>query len=148
MIDLGDLGLAVCAEQAILALQRNQILALQVEPNLPPVRGNGDMLTILLCNLVGNSINYTQNGGHIYINIRSHESGCLIEVIDDGPGIPATKREQVFNRFFRNADSSQPGIGLGLAISRRIVELHNASIELADGTGGIGLTVRVLLPNK
>jgi two-component system sensor histidine kinase QseC len=146
-LSLADVAQMTCAEQAPLALQRGQALELSAEPDLPPVVGNADMLTMLFCNLVGNAIRYTPRGSHIHVDVRRHASGFLIEVNDDGPGIPVEHREHVFDRFFRVAHSDQPGTGLGLTICRRIVELHNASIELDDGAGGVGLSVKVLLPN-
>jgi two-component system sensor histidine kinase QseC len=147
-LNLADVAQAVCAEQAPLALQRGQTLELQVEPELPSVVGNADILSMLLSNLLDNAIRYTPRDGHINVDVRRHTSGCLIEISDDGPGISTAQREQVFHRFFRLAGQDQPGTGLGLAICRRIADLHNASIELIDGAGGIGLTVRVLLPDN
>jgi len=145
-VSLGEVAETVCAELAPLALQRDQVLELRVEPGLPTLPGNADMLSMLLGNLVDNAIRYTQRGGHIGIDIRRSEGGFEMDVGDDGPGIPVDKREAVFDRFYRIASQDQPGTGLGLAICRRIAELHNASIALADGPGGKGLTVSVLLP--
>ncbi|MDD5247671.1 MAG: ATP-binding protein [Rhodocyclaceae bacterium] len=142
---LGDVAEAVCAELAPLALRRDQVLELQVEPGLPAVRGNADMLSMLLCNLVDNAIRYTQRGGHIGIAVRRCAEGFLMQVSDDGPGIPAAQRAAVFDRFYRIAGQDQPGTGLGLAICRRIAELHDARIEIEDGAGGKGLVVSVVL---
>ncbi|KAF0166663.1 MAG: two-component system OmpR family sensor histidine kinase QseC [Rhodocyclaceae bacterium] len=143
-VNPGDVAEAVCAELAPLALRRDQVLELQVEPDLPSLSGNADMLSMLLCNLVDNAIRYTQTGGHIDVAIRRDEAGVLMRVSDNGPGIPEAQRKAVFERFYRIAGQDQPGTGLGLAICRRIVELHNARIVLTDGPGTRGLTASVL----
>ncbi len=143
-VNFGDVVQLVCAELAPLALQRDQTLDLVLEPALPTLSGNADMLSILIRNLVDNAIRYTQRGGHISIDVRNSESGLCLQVSDDGPGIAATQRERVFDRFYRLAGQEQTGTGLGLAITRRIAELHRARITLADGLHGRGVSVRVL----
>jgi two-component system sensor histidine kinase QseC len=144
-VKLGQVAETVCAELAPLALQRGQTLELDVEPDLPPVLGNADMLSMLITNLVDNAIRYTQRGGRIGIEVRRTDDGLLIAVSDDGPGIPAAQRDRVFERFYRLAAQDQPGTGLGLAICRRIAELHRARITLSDGPEGKGLVVSVVL---
>lgn len=144
-VNLGGIAQAVCAELAPLALQRDQTLELRVEPDLPPLLGNADMLSMLLANLVDNAIRYTHRGGHIEVAVRREESGILLEVGDNGPGIPEAERERVLERFYRIAGQDQPGTGLGLAICRRIAELHNhAQIALVAGRGDQGVVARVL----
>lgn len=143
-VDVGEVAEAVCAELAPLALQRDQTLELKVEPDLPLLPGNADMLSMLLSNLLDNAIRYTQPGGHISIDVRQRVAGLLMEVSDDGPGIPAAQRERVFDRFYRIARQDQPGTGLGLAICQRIAELHNAHITLAAGPNDRGVTASVL----
>jgi len=142
-VNLGEVAEAVCAELAPLALQRDQTLELKVEPDLPLLSGNADMLSMLLSNLLDNAIRYTQRGGHISVAVRQGESGLLMEVSDDGPGIPAAQRERVFDRFYRIARQDQPGTGLGLAICQRIAELHHAHITLAEGPNARGVTASV-----
>lgn len=146
-VDLGDVAQTVCAQLAPLTLQRNQTLELEVEPGLPALPGNADMLSMLLSNLVDNAIRYTQPGGHIDVEINRHGNGVEIAVSDDGPGIPEVQRVKVFDRFYRIAGQDQPGTGLGLAVCRRIAELHNATITLREGSEGKGLVARVLLTN-
>lgn len=142
-VSLGEMAEAVCADMAPLALQRDQNLELQVESDLPTLPGNADMLSMLLGNLLDNAIRYTPRGGHIGVDVRRSTAGFLMEVSDDGPGIPAAQRQQVFDRFYRIAGQDQPGTGLGLAICQRIAELHNARINLTEGPGGRGLAARV-----
>ena len=147
VVDLGEVAGTVCAQLAPLALQRNQTLELEVEPGLSTLPGNADMLSMLLSNLVDNAIRYTPRNGHIWIDVRRIGNEVMMEVRDDGPGIPPAQREQVFERFYRIATQDQPGTGLGLAICRRIAELHGARITLADGPGNRGLAASVTLGN-
>ena len=144
-VSLGEVAETVCAQLAPLALQRDQTLELHVEPNLPSPPGNADMLSMLLSNLLDNAIIYTQRGGHIGINIDRCTGGVLMEVCDDGPGIPAAQRKTVFERFYRIAGQNQPGTGLGLAICQRIAELHSARITLSVGLNDRGVIARVVL---
>jgi two-component system sensor histidine kinase QseC len=142
-VNLGALAEAVCAELAPLALQREQTLELAVEPDLPLLPGNADMLAMLLSNLVDNAIRYTPSGGRIDVALSHYLFGLMIEVSDDGPGIPASQRERVFERFYRIASQDQPGTGLGLAICRRIADLHKARMTLTEGANQRGVTASV-----
>jgi signal transduction histidine kinase len=80
--------------------------------------------------------------------VRAFRRGAdaVLEVADDGPGIPADERARVFDRFYRVPGTDAPGSGLGLAIARQVADLHHGRIELDDGLGGRGLTARVVLP--
>ncbi|MGI9134267.1 MAG: ATP-binding protein, partial [Rhodoferax sp.] len=137
-VDLATVAQAVCAELAPLALSRKQTLEMQVAPPLPPLLGNADMLFMLLSNLIDNAIRYTQEGGQIRVELQNQDNGLQIKIIDNGPGIAVAQRERVFDRFFRIAGQNQPGTGLGLTICKRIAELHQASIRVTDGAGGLG----------
>jgi two-component system sensor histidine kinase QseC len=147
-VNLWDVAETVCADLAPLALLREQALSLDVEPGVPLVPGNADMLSMLLSNLVDNAIRYTDRGGHVDVRVRSEASGALIEVHDDGPGIAPAQRERVFERFYRIAGVEPAGTGLGLAICRRIAELHGTRITLSEGRGGRGVVASVHLDAK
>ena len=67
---------------------------------------------------------------------------------DDGAGIPPAERERVFDRFYRRAGTAPAGSGLGLSIVKTIAESHGASISLAEGPSGKGLTVTVSFPRE
>jgi two-component system, OmpR family, sensor histidine kinase QseC len=143
VVNISEIAEAVCAELATLALQRDQTLELAVEPDLPQLPGNADMLAMLLANLVDNAIRYTPQGGRIDVVLSHYLFGFMIEVSDDGPGIPASQRDRVFERFYRIASQDQPGTGLGLAICRRIAELHKARMTLTEGHHQRGVTASV-----
>jgi two-component system sensor histidine kinase QseC len=144
-VALAEVAQAVCAELAPLALQREQTLELHAEADLAPLAGNADMLSMLLSNLVDNAIRYTPRGGHIDIAVRREADSFVLEVGDDGPGIPEPQRERVFDRFYRIASQTEPGTGLGLAICQRIAQLHGARVTLGVGANGKGVLARVLL---
>lgn len=128
-----ELGLAMAA----LAHKRGVALALEAERPVW-VLGEPTLLNELLNNLVDNALAHTPAGGNVVIRVL--EPGVL-EVEDDGPGIPPDEREKVFARFYRR-DTQSKGAGLGLAIVGEICRAHRAEIELADGRHG-GLRVRV-----
>ncbi|MDD2918190.1 ATP-binding protein [Rhodoferax sp.] len=142
-VHLNQIAETICAELAPLALQREQSLELNAEPDLPPLTGNADLLAMLLSNLVDNAIHYTQRGGNIIISLASDDGGVQLAVSDDGPGIAPDQRKRVFERFYRIAQQNQPGTGLGLAICKRVADLHLATLTLSDGLHGRGLTVRL-----
>ena len=109
----------------------------------------------VLSNLVDNAIRAMAEGGSIRLSARVTSGAdarppdpagrrLLVEVTDNGPGIPNEIRGSVFERFTKSASSR--GSGLGLAIARAIVEAHGGSISAAAGPGGRGTAIRVSLP--
>jgi two-component system sensor histidine kinase TctE len=113
------------------------------------VDGHGFMLRELLANLLDNALNYTGAGARITVRTyMAQDAGArvppraVLEVEDNGPGIPAEDRERVFERFQR-CSTDGPGSGLGLSIVRDIARHHRARVALLDGPGGVGLNVRV-----
>jgi two-component system, OmpR family, sensor kinase len=114
------------------------------------VRGDADALATLLRNLVDNAIRYTPHGGRVDVAVLRQADaarpGPVLEVCDSGPGIPASERDRVFDRFYRAPGTTASGSGIGLSIVKAIAERHGASVELGPGSGGQGLRVRVIFP--
>jgi signal transduction histidine kinase len=114
-----------------------------------PVNGNPDELHRLVLNLLDNAGRYTPPGARIELRLREQNGEAVLEVADDGPGIPAPMRTQVFDRFVRGEGPSDtavgPGSGLGLAIVRAVAAAHNGTVEVAESESG-GALFRVLLP--
>ena len=109
------------------------------------VDGHGFLLREMLANLLDNAINYAGHGARVTIRTRTVASSpthAILEVEDNGPGIPPDDRERAFERFHRG-NAGGTGSGLGLSIVRDIAGHHGALAELLDGPGGIGLKVRV-----
>ena len=117
-------------------------------PSSPVViEGDAKRLKQLLVNLVDNAIKYTAAGGSARLRLSVEDSAALIEVSDTGRGIPEDALPQIFERFYRQSDpkdSRVTGFGLGLAISKWIVDAHNGSIEVESKSGrGSRFTVRL-----
>ena len=103
-----------------------------------------ESLWALVDNLIGNAIKYSPEGGSITVQLtRQPDGGYILSVTDQGPGIPEAMRQRVFERFYRIPGQEQTGSGLGLAIAERAAVRNGASIRLADGVDGKGLTVLV-----
>ncbi|MGE7138435.1 sensor histidine kinase [Luteibacter sp. NPDC031894] len=144
-VDLGELALGVVDELTPLIGAGRVELGIDLCAGLV-VEGYGAALRSLLRNLLENAFRHVPPGGHVELSIRRGEGQALIEVVDDGPGIPPERREAMFTRFQRGLDTQGSGYGLGLSIVQRAVELHGASIRLLDRDGGSGLRVQVSLP--
>ncbi len=141
-VELGALANSVAGDLAALAEVRGVALEVDAEENIATL-GTEDALRILVSNLVDNAIRYTPSGGTIVMRVSRAAGDAILEVADDGPGIPEAERARVFGRFYRVAGTEQPGSGLGLAIVRQVADLHRARLELGTGLGGAGLAVRV-----
>jgi signal transduction histidine kinase len=107
-------------------------VAVSVEPADLTADGDPERVHQVVANLLENAVRYTPHGGTVEVRARRNERGVIIEVLDEGPGIPDGERTRVFERFYR-ADaarsSSAGGAGLGLAIARWIVDLHGGDIH-------------------
>jgi two-component system sensor histidine kinase TctE len=111
------------------------------------VSGNPLLLRELVVNLIDNAVKYTQVGGRITVRTRAAEFAVL-EVEDDGPGIPENERDLIFERFYRVLGNEAPGSGLGLAIVREIAELHRGSVQLKPGPEGRGTLAQAVFPRR
>ena len=98
-------------------------------------------------NLAHNALEYTQRGGHVTVRTGLHEGRPVLEIEDDGPGIPDAERERVLERFYRVAGSGGSGSGLGLAIVREIALAHGAELALDAGVHGRGCRATLLFPS-
>lgn len=120
------------------------------------VVADAERLHQVVANLLGNAARHSPAGGKIYLAGRyeSVPDTVLIEVQDEGPGIPVKDRQKVFERFERGnapgqrSGQSTGGTGLGLAIARWAVSLHGGTIEVVDPTHGTGAMIRVTLPAR
>jgi len=108
------------------------------------VEGSADDLHRLALNLIQNALVHTPAGTRVCVRLRA-EDGALLEVEDDGPGIPAELRHRLFERFVRGLGDTGGGSGLGLAIVRAVAETHGGSVEFGERDGG-GARFVVRLP--
>jgi signal transduction histidine kinase len=123
------------------------LVVAEIPAALRPARANPEKLQRVLFNLIQNAIRHTPADGSVVVRAEPMADRIEVEVADNGDGIAAGEREQVFTAFYRGgADAARTGggAGLGLAVSRAIVEAHGGKIWLADAA--IGTRVRFSLP--
>jgi signal transduction histidine kinase len=126
----------------------DQALTEAIDPRLPEIEAEADRIRQILVNLITNAHEYSPQGANIEVKARVVGDEVEVSVTDDGPGIPETQLEHIFERFVRgDAGLTQRvgGTGLGLAITKSLVELHGGTIE-ADSTVGTGSSFRFRLP--
>lgn len=120
----------------------------RVDVDVPPgLRADADpaRLRQVLVNLVDNAVRHTPAGGRVDVRARSHDGGLMLEVTDDGPGIPRDQWDAVFERFRRGPGTGiDGGTGLGLAIARWAVALHGGRIAVVPAPRGC--RIRAVLP--
>jgi signal transduction histidine kinase len=111
------------------------------------VTGDRDLLFDAVANLVDNAIKHGREAGGVTVEVaQSDGGGAVISVADDGPGIPANERQNIFKRFYRLERSRRtPGNGLGLSLVAAVARLHGAGIEMVDN--GPGLKFRLRFPS-
>ncbi|WP_183095227.1 sensor histidine kinase [Nocardioides stalactiti] len=117
---------------------------LEVEEDLPDVLVDPGLLERAVANLVANAQRFAPPGEPPVLRVDEHDGAVRLQVVDRGPGIPAPARDQVFQPFQRLGDSGT-GLGLGLALSRGLVEAMGGTVTPVDTPGG-GLTMVVVLP--
>lgn len=113
------------------------------------VEGDATRLAQVLGNLLSNAVKYTQDGGNIRLRIRREDAAVLISVQDDGVGIPADALPhlfELFTQFERTIDRSQGGLGIGLALVQRLVDLHGGTVLAQSEGAGKGSEFTVRLP--
>ncbi|MEA2480396.1 MAG: hypothetical protein QOJ07_2318 [Thermoleophilaceae bacterium] len=167
---VGDLLFVAQVEAGKLALEKTaipmaQLVADSVEAARPRAEENGVVLKLraedigscngdpdrigqTLDNLISNAIKFTPDGGNVDVYLSRRGDDALIEVRDSGIGIPAGEQDRLFQRFFRSSTATEqaiPGVGLGLTISRAIVQGHGGTIDF-ESEEGRGTTFRVALP--
>ncbi len=141
-LDLDALARGVTEEWVVRALAKGIDLGYEDCGCRLMINGVPLLLRELLTNLVDNAIKYTPPGGHV--TVRTHaDRVAVIEVEDDGIGIPAEERESIFERFYRVLGTDEEGSGLGLPIAAEIADLHQAVIALESGRDGRGSLFRV-----
>ncbi|GAA2218654.1 sensor histidine kinase [Streptomyces nogalater] len=118
------------------------------KPATAPAHADEARLRQVVTNLIGNAVTHTPPGTPIRIGVGTVGRHAVLEVADQGPGLTATERAHVFDRFYRTDDSrtrATGGSGLGLAIAHALVTAHAGQITLVTAPGR-GCTFRVLLP--
>ena len=133
-----------------IASSKNIDLSYEFEDDKVVVQAYGDYMKQLLLNLIDNAIKYTPNGGKVIVKQFTKDNNIIIEVIDNGMGIPKEDQSKIFQRFYRvdkARSRSVGGTGLGLAITKHIVNSLNGSISV-ESEFGEGSKFIVKLPKK
>jgi signal transduction histidine kinase len=160
-VDLPELLSTTIESLSLLVSKRNLVVERSIRSALPPVTGDRDRLLRVFNNILDNAIKNSPPGGTIRIDIGLVDPGSSVlaqrgilagtgyvevTVSDDGPGIPADALDRIFGKF-ECVDPHGPGIGLGLAIVRTIVEMHHGKVW-AESTLGQGARFHFILPSK
>jgi len=147
-VELPDIVRRVLREQKLAALARMIAFDTRLEPAI--VTGDAERVRTIVDNLVSNAIKYSPRSGTITAEIRTRDGVAILEVADDGPGVPAAERERVFDSFYQGAppiEGRVKGSGLGLAIAREYANAHGGRIEATDRPDGArGACFRLVLP--
>ncbi|KAA3514425.1 sensor histidine kinase [Agrobacterium rosae] len=156
--EMSDVDVSAIAEDSAelyepVADEEGLTLTADITPGLI-VQGNRELIGQALTNLIDNAIKYAS--GHegkkgLAVRLVRQEDGIVLSVADNGPGVPANKRDEVIKRFVRLDESrSKPGTGLGLSLVEAVMELHGGSLRLSDtdpeNAAAPGLTVSMVFP--
>lgn len=138
---LRDIAAEVIAALAPAALEMG--VQLELLAGDEAVRGNPELLRVLLRNLLDNSMRHTAPGTSVQVSVFREQGAVCLSVSDNGPGIPEQERDKVLERFYRPLGTQASGSGLGLSIVKRIAELHDAALQMQPVSEGRGLRVTV-----
>jgi two-component system, OmpR family, sensor kinase len=133
--DMADVVREAVAEVAPVVDDHDVSVAIDADSGSLAVQGTPDDLHRLVLNLVENAVSHTPAGTSVHAELRRVGDRVMLEVSDDGPGVPAVMRERLFERFVRGSSTGErdaPGSGLGLAIVRAVAETHGGSVVLAE----------------
>lgn len=136
-LDLVEIARAVV--ELFDAAAENKNVRLHVAADEPVlITGDRDLLFDALANVVDNAIKHGREAGRVIVKLARSDSGAVVSISDDGPGIPADEHHRVFRRFYRLERSRRtPGNGLGLSLVAAVAHLHEARIKLTDNMPGL-----------
>jgi signal transduction histidine kinase len=145
--DLCPLLERICDDMRGVALAKQQSLSCELASDLVPIHCDAFRIQEALANLVGNAFKFTPAEGSVQLSARRLDDLIEICVHDNGPGLAPEQLTRIFEPFIRiNARGSSTGLGLGLSIARRLIELHSGTIRAESEGMGRGATFRVCLP--
>lgn len=123
---------------------------MRIPPRLAPLWVHPALVEQALFNVLENAARFSPQGSPITVSAAEDAAWLRVEITDRGPGIPEDERARIFDMFFsvERGDRGRQGTGLGLAITRGMVGAHGGTVEALPGPGGIGTTVRILLPRQ
>ncbi len=119
-----------------------------IQPDLPPIMADRELVNVLIKNLVGNAIKFSNEGGRVDVVAREEGANLILSVIDQGMGIPPDDLPHIFEKFYRvwsTTESGIKGVGLGLVLAKEAAEAHGGQIEV-ESELGVGSRFIVTLP--
>ena len=146
-VDMNEVGYSVVGKYAASAQDHGVSLRFTPSSNVPPVWGDYKSLERALMALVDNAIKFSPQGGDVKISLSKNDVWILVSVQDQGIGIAKENLARIFDRFYhleRSGDHLFGGIGLGLAITRQVIQQHQGSLDV-DSTPGKGSTFTMTL---
>jgi len=147
LLDIKLLFGDIKAQVSPIVKSKGQSLILDLPDSLPVVEADGERLSQVLLNLLTNASKFTPEGGSITLRVKKRDTDLVVEVQDTGIGIPKDEQAKLFQPYSRLESNGQryPGLGLGLALAKQIVELHGGKIWV-DSELGKGSTFAFSLP--
>lgn len=149
-LDLAEVLTAAVERMRGLAAERRVRLELETPREPLPLTGDPEMLESVFSNLLDNAVKFSPEGATVVVGVGADRRALTVQVRDQGPGIPPEEVPRVFERFFRGSPAAArrvPGTGLGLHISKAIVEAHGGRIGVESRVGE-GSTFTVTLPRE
>lgn len=146
-VDMNEVARVVVEKYDPIAKEHGVKLRLVPNPNVHPASGDSKSLERALIALVDNAIKFSPRGGSVLISLRGKSDSVLVAVEDEGIGIAKENLPRIFDRFYhleKSGDTLFGGIGLGLAITRQVIEQHQGSLEVVS-TPGKGSTFTLVL---
>lgn len=143
-VDLAALVRSVADQQRLVMSGRD--ISLDVEGAPVRVYADRDKLRTALDNLVSNAVKYSPDGGRIQLSLRQDEDWAVIDIRDQGPGVPIAERERVFEPFFQGDTphaGSVRGTGIGLSVVKECISAHGGDIQILDSAEGAHFRIRL-----
>jgi signal transduction histidine kinase len=146
-VDMKSLVLGTCQQISPMLRGKKQKLNTDLPDSLPIIHGDGQRLEQVLLNLLNNAAKFTEEGGNILVRVRKDDASLIVDVQDNGIGIAREEQPRLFKPYSRlSADRQRhPGLGLGLALAKQVVELHGGRIWV-ESEAGKGSTFSFSLP--
>lgn len=137
----------ICSYMAYTFKAKKQDFTVEIPPQLPIINIDDQRIRQILINLLDNASKYTPRMGKINLRVSDNEDGIMIQVADTGLGISNEKQDKIFEPYYGLKTDDQPhrGMGLGLSLTKMLVNLHGGNISI-DSTEGHGSTFKVTLP--
>jgi signal transduction histidine kinase len=138
LTDVERVGREVVNSLQAEAKRQDVMLVLNVPHELPPILADPERITVVFQQLVGNAIKFSPNGGQVQVRLTEQYDCIQVAVSDQGIGIPSSQVDRIFDRFYQIDSSSKrrfEGVGLGLSVTKRIVEAHGGQISVRSKLG-------------